>query len=46
MLITVRELQKWFRVEPATILHVGAYLAEEDYAYRTAGWGSQSKKKG
>ena len=43
MLITVAELQKWFKVEPTTILHVGAHLAEENYAYRAAGWGSQSK---
>jgi len=43
MLITVPELQRWFRVEPTTILHVGAHLAEEDHAYRTAGWGAQSK---
>ena len=43
MLISVPELQKWFKLTPSTILHVGAHLAEENDAYRAAGWGFKDK---
>ena len=39
MLISVRELQQFWGVNPRTIVHVGAHNAEELEAYAQAGWG-------
>lgn len=39
MLISVRELQVIWGVNPRTIVHVGAHNAEELDAYAQAGWG-------
>lgn len=40
MLISVRNLQRLWGVNPRTIVHVGAHNAEELDAYAKAGWGS------
>jgi FkbM family methyltransferase len=40
MLIPVRDLQAVFNVNPQSILHVGAHLAEEAPAYIGANWGT------
>ena len=39
MLISVRELQQLWGVNPRSIVHVGAHNAEELAAYAQAGWG-------
>lgn len=39
MLISVRELQQLWGVNPRSIVHVGAHNAEELAAYGQAGWG-------
>lgn len=39
MLISVREINKKFRVKPNVVLHVGAHNAEESEAMRESGWG-------
>lgn len=39
MLISVQELQKFWGVNPRTIVHVGAHNAEELDSYAKAGWG-------
>jgi FkbM family methyltransferase len=39
VLISVRELQQFWGVNPRTIVHVGAHNAEELEAYAQAGWG-------
>ena len=40
MLIPVKDLQRVFNVNPQSILHVGAHLAEEAPAYIEANWGT------
>jgi FkbM family methyltransferase len=40
MLIPVKDLQTVFNVNPQSILHVGAHLAEEAPAYIGANWGT------
>jgi len=40
MLISVKDLQRVFNVNPKSILHVGAHLAEEAPEYMAANWGS------
>jgi len=39
VLISVRDLQKFWGVNPQTIVHVGAHNAEELETYEKAGWG-------
>jgi FkbM family methyltransferase len=39
VLISVRELERFWGVNPRTIVHVGAHNAEELTAYSEAGWG-------
>lgn len=42
MLISVRELARYWGLQPKSILHVGAHRLEEAAAYRQAGWGIRS----
>lgn len=39
MLITVKELVKFWNIRPTGVLHVGAHLAEESKDYSSHGWG-------
>lgn len=38
MLVSVKELKKYWEVNPKTLVHVGAHNAEELEAYTEAGW--------
>ena len=38
MLISVTELDRYWRIKPNGVLHVGAHLGEESKAYDTHGW--------
>lgn len=40
MIISPTDLQRYWSVNPATILHVGAHIGEESYFYAKLGWGS------
>lgn len=42
MLINVVELRKWFKINPTSILHIGAHKNEELESYENNGWGSKS----
>lgn len=39
MIISPSNLYKYWRINPATILHVGAHRGEENYFYQKLGWG-------
>lgn len=42
MLITTRQLQRYWNLQPETLLHVGAHHAEELDDYLASSWGTQS----
>lgn len=41
MLISARQLSRYWGLNPARLLHVGAHEAEESHSYREAGWGAE-----
>ena len=41
MLITVQDIQRFWRLRPGKILHIGAHTAEEASQYAACGWGSE-----